>query len=324
MNFRTILDLPNYDFKIDHNTFCGFIGSCFAENIGSKLLENKLPSLINPTGILYNPLSIAKSIDAALSDTKYNKNDIFYSNGLWNSYNFHSKFSSIDEQQCIKNINQATFNLKKSLTNAKVIFISFGTAYSYFLKENNQVVANCHKQIPDKFTRELLTVDKVSKTWEKVIIQLKKTNPSIKLVFTVSPIRHWKDGANLNQISKSTLHLSINNILNNHQNVYYFPSYEILMDELRDYRFYAEDMLHPSKSAIEYIWKRFGDAFFTQKTLDLNKKIRKINSASSHKVFNKNNPEYNKFCRKNLEIIDSIVKDYPNIDFSNEIKLFTE
>lgn len=322
MNFRTIVDLSEYDFKIDHNTHCCFVGSCFAENIGKKLLENKLPVKINSTGILYNPLSIAESITMALSDKVITEKDIFYANGLWNHYNFHSKFSSENAQQCLENINNAKKDFDETIRRANILFVSFGTSYVYYLNSNNSVVSNCHKQIPETFTRKLLSIEDIYKAWTKIINQIKTFNPKIRIVFTISPIRHWKDGANLNQLSKSILHISIHEILKNYEDAYYFPSYEIVMDELRDYRFYAEDMLHPSSVAIDYIWERFGQTYFDDKTLQLNKAINKITKAANHRVFNKSNTEFEKFCKKNLSLIKEINQQYPKIDFSDEAKNF--
>lgn len=320
MNFRTIVELPIFDFKINHSDKCIFIGSCFSENIGAKLLNTKIPTLVNPTGIHYNPYSICNTVESIINLAYATSDNLFHSNGLWYSYSFHSKFSDTNKVKTSQNINDAIFKANSFLKSCKYLFITFGTSYIYVSKENDLVVSNCHRQPSGKFDRKFLEPQDTYKLWVELIEKLQTFNPNLKIIFTVSPVRHWKDGATNNMYSKASLHLAISKLITAKcfSGLYYFPAYEIVNDELRDYRFYADDMLHPSTSAIEYIWERFCNSFFLSETIELNKKIDKIIRASQHRPFNKNTNEYKQFCSKILDDISNIENQYPYMDFSEE------
>ncbi len=318
MEFRTKIDIPKYDFGISHNEKCLFIGSCFAENIGNKLVATKIPTSVNPTGILYNPISIRESILNALSAKKYTAEDVFFSGGTWNSFDFHGRFSNVDKNVCIESINSATQMLKQEIETVDIMFVTFGTAYVYELADTGKIVCNCHKQPEKRFNRRLLKVSEIVDAWSDCIEKIKAKNPNIRIVFTVSPIRHWRDGAHQNQISKSTLHIAINELNAKLGNTFYFPAYEIMMDELRDYRFYAADMVHPSETAVQYIWECFGDAFFSDQTKSAIARIEKITAAVNHRPLNPQSDEYKLFCKKNLAEIERIKAEYGELDFSEE------
>jgi len=322
MEFRTKIDIQKFGFGISHNDKCLFIGSCFAENIGNKLASTKIPSSVNPTGILYNPISIRESILNSLSGKKYTADDVFLSGGTWNCFDFHSRFSNVDKDTCIESINSATETLKCQLETASVMFVTFGTAYIYELAETGKIVCNCHKQPEKCFNRRLLTVDEIVETWSDCIEKLMSANPRLRIVFTVSPIRHWRDGAHQNQISKSTLHLAINGLNAKFGNTSYFPAYEIVMDELRDYRFYAADMVHPSETAVEYIWERFAETFFTEQTYAAIARIGKIIAAANHRPTNPKSDAYKAFCNHYLAEIERTKEDFGEIDFSEEEEKF--
>ncbi len=325
MDFRTKVQIPKYDFSIDHNSFCLLIGSCFANNIGKKLKEYKVPGLFNPTGVVYNPFSVAKCLEYGIAGKQVNKDELFYSEGVWRHYDFHGDFAFSDLDECINRINNAIISTSLAITSAGYLFVSFGTAYYYIHKNTKSIVANCHKQTPDTFNRKLADIDEIVKKWTELITSLKTINPKLKIIFTISPIRHWKDGATNNQISKATLFLAVKSLTNNFTDpdtVFYFPAYEILNDELRDYRFYCEDMLHPSIVAINYIWEIFADSFFTEETKLLNNRIKKILNASGHRPFNTNTQEYKDFCKSFLRQIDDLQKQHPHLDFSEEKTAF--
>lgn len=322
MIFRTIIEIPKFDFDISHYDTCVFSGSCFAENIGEKLFNNKFNVSVNPTGIHYNPISLAKSVNMAISLKQIAENEVFIANSLFNHFNFHSQFSDIDKTQAIDNFNKAIQTFNEALIKAKYFFVTFGTSFVYKLKENNEIVSNCHK-LPEKvFVREFLSSQEIVETWINLIKKIKEINPEIKLIFTVSPIRHLKDGAIQNQQSKANLIISVKSIIENTDCCFYFPAYEIMNDELRDYRFYAEDMIHPSKTAIDYIYQKFSNSFFTIKTQNINKQIEKIISAYNHKVFNPNSDAHKKFCLNILKDIDDLKEQGIHLNFSNEIKYF--
>ena len=207
------------------------------------------------------------------------------------------------------------------ITNAKFLFVTFGSAYIYRLKENNRIVANCHK-LPDRqFIRELLTVEDITELWSELIQKLRMINPDLRILFTVSPIRHLKDGSHGNQISKATLILAVQQLMERHpESADYFPAYEIMLDELRDYRFYAEDMVHPSNQAIQYIWNQFVSCFMTSDTKEIMHQWEEIQKAMNHKPFQPESEAYQKFILQTMLKIEQITKKIPSFDTQNELK----
>ncbi len=320
MKLNTQVEIPSFPFEISHVTKIIFTGSCFAENIGNKLDELKFPVLVNSMGINYNPISIGNSIKISIDNNLIDEESLFLENGLWNSFNFHSKFSDADKEKAIEKMNNSVFESHEILKVCKYLFISFGTSYIYNLKSNNEIVSNCHR-LPDKtFIRKLLSVDEIVNYWSDILQKLREFNPDIQVVFTVSPIRHKRDGFVANQLSKSVLFVAINNLIEDFSNIHYFPSYEIMMDELRDYRFYNKDMIHPSKVAIDYIMERFSESYFNKETHELNNKILKIKGAINHKPFNADLSNYKKHLAKTLQEIEDLEKQYPYLKFNNEKK----
>ena len=317
MDFRTKIDIPAFGFDISYANRCIFVGSCFAENIGNKLASTKIHTSVNPTGILYNPLSICKSIKNALLDKKYGDEDVFLSAGIWNSFDFHSRFSNPDKATCIANLNAATQTFADEIRKADVMFVTFGTAFVYELADGT-VVCNCHKQPENRFVRRFLKPQEIVESWSECIKILAEANPNLRIVFTVSPIRHWRDGAHQNQISKSTLHLAINELNSQFPRTAYFPAYELVMDELRDYRFYAADMVHPSETAVQYIWERFVETFFSVKTKANISRIAKVIAAANHRPTNPQSDAYKAFCKHNLAEIECIKAEFGEIDFREE------
>ena len=304
MIFKTEIQIPLYNFKISHQNKIMMLGSCFAENMAEKMQAAGFHTYINPFGILYNPASIFQSIQTILHSKKYAVSDLFEYQGLYHSFDHHSKFSGSSQKNCVDKINKEVKDAKDYLKTASILIITFGTAFVYTLKSTGAIVANCHK-LPEKtFDGRRLCVNEIVEEWKVLINLLQQYNPELKLIFTVSPIRHWKDGAHENQLSKSTLLLAIDELITQYARCYYFPSYEIMMDELRDYRFYAGDMLHPSDLAVEYIWEKFSHAFFEKKTLELIDEWTKIRQALEHKPFNPDSEQYKEFMSKtqiNLE-----------------------
>lgn len=322
MKLTTQVDIPKFPFEISHETKTIFTGSCFAENVGEKLSNLKFSSQVNSLGINYNPVSLANSIERSINNKLLSGYNLFNANGLWNNYDFHSKFSDVDKDVCLQKINNSVESSHEFIKEADVLFVSLGTAYTYVLKEIGITVSNCHKQPDNIFTRKLLDVEEITDIWSKLIKEIEQFNPKLKVIFTISPIRHKRDGFIANQLSKSVLFVAINELIDKFENVFYFPSYEIIMDELRDYRFYQDDMIHPSNFAVDYIMERFGDAFFSEETHKLNKLIEKIVSASNHRPFNPKTEEYRKFCNGISNKINEVEKQMPMVDFSVEKELF--
>lgn len=320
-NFRTQITTLRPDFFLSHQTKLMLFGSCFAENIGSELIRNKFDVNVNPFGIQYNPLSITEGIDRLLMTKRFTEEELDYNNHQYHSFMHHGDFSHSDVKLCLDKINtvynQATFDILKT----DVFLITFGTAYVYKLKENNQVVTNCHKFPSTHFTRTLLTIDEVFKSWTGTIDKILSRKPDCKFIFTVSPIRHLRDGAHDNQISKSILHIAISYLMKRYpSSVYYFPAYEIMIDDLRDYRFYADDMLHPSKLAIEYIWMKIKEMYFNSSTINILSEWNELNKALNHKPINTDSPQYLRFLDQTLTKIVDFQNKFPFIHLSGEIE----
>ncbi len=317
-SFRTIL--PNFDgeLKINHQTGVCFLGSCFTEHIGRKLQTAKFNILQNPFGILYNPFSIGDGLLRMIDGHPFGKKDLVERNGLWMSFAHHSRFSGLDREKVLEHINQSLIQAHQFLEKAEVLFISLGTAKSYRLKNTQKVVANCHKFPASNFDFFLATTDAVVSALTQVIQKLKVFNPGLQIIFTVSPVRHLKDGLIENQQSKATLLLAVAQLQKQWAHVRYFPSYEIMMDDLRDYRFYAYDRIHPNEEAIDYIFDYFSEAYFTEDTRLLIKKILKINNAISHRPFNKESADYQDFVKSTIEKISELEQQNKFLSFGEE------
>jgi hypothetical protein len=316
MNFRTIVEIKKPDFQICHTHKITLLGSCFTENIGGLLLQNYFNVDINPFGIIYNPVSVLNSLNHLINNKQFALTELQYANNKWFSYFFHGSFSNPDKEKTLEQINNRMQFSSERLRNSQFLFLTFGTSWVYRHKEMNFVVSNCHKTPETVFERYLLTVDEIFDNYKLLINNILEINPEIKIIFTISPIRHWKDGAHGNQISKSTLLLAIYQLTKIFSNVFYFPSYEIVMDELRDYRFYADDMLHISNLAVEYIWERFSDTFFSEKTKSITKEILPLKLALQHKIVDSESEESKIFKTKIIKTVENIACKYPEIDFS--------
>jgi len=301
-------NLINYD----SNIF--LLGSCFSENIGNKLSHFKFQSIQNPFGILFHPKAIETLITNAVNQKVYSNEDVFLQNEVWHSFDVHSSLSSENDKSLLKKINSAISVTNKKLKEASHIIITLGTSWVYRFIETDTIVANCHKIPQKKFLKELLTVDEITKSLSTILVLLKSINKNIHITFTVSPIRHLKDGFVENTQSKSNLISAIHTILVD-SNVSYFPSYEIMMDELRDYRFYAEDMIHPNKTAINYIWEKFVDTRFSEESLPTMKEIEAIQKGILHRPFHEKSEQHQHFLEKIVKRKEKIKSQFPFIKF---------
>ncbi len=326
MKFRTEVELPECKTKMGYRDHSMMIGSCFAENIGLYLQERCLPVIVNPFGILYNPLSIANCLEQLMSRKIFNVDDLFCWNGLYHSFAHHGRFSGSDQEEVLKEINSQTAFASKHLSTASHLFITFGTSWVYQLEQSGHVVSNCHKLPGTMFSHSRLSVDRITEIWIPLIDKLKVFNPKLHLVFTVSPIRHLKDGAHENQLSKATLLLAIEKLIsiNLKELITYFPSYEIMMDELRDYRFYATDMTHLSGAAIDFVREKFAATFLDQEAQPIVNEIEKLLPALEHKPFNPLEPGYRSFIETHIGRMDQLQSKYPFVDFSGVFKKFHE
>lgn len=298
------------------------VGSCFAENIGRKLEEHKFTVDINPFGILYNPASVAEGLRRLLCPERFTPGDLFQHEGIYHSFAHHSRFSAPTEEECLEQINSRLYQSSDFLRKATRLVITLGTAFVYRLKSDGRIVANCHKLPEKRFDRERLSVEAIVADWKPLLLALWEQNPALKILFTVSPIRHWKDGAHENQLSKATLLLAADALQREFpERIAYFPAYEILMDELRDYRFYADDMLHPSPLAIDYMWQRFTDHFLSADTLAILKEWGDIQKAMNHKPFQPDSEVYKRFIHQTLLKMERICEKMPSFDIQNEIEM---
>ena len=322
MNFFTPVEIEKSSFSIDYTSKLVFIGSCFAENI-SKYFENaKFQCLVNPTGILYNPLSISMMIENVLSGKRYSESDFFFDGALYNSYDFHGRFSSDNLQTAVIKANNSMEKAYDFFKTSDVVFITLGTAFVYFLKETSLPVANCHKQLSEKFLRRLISVSEVENALKNIVENLQNINKSIQIVFTISPLRHFRDGAHNNNLSKSTLHLGTNFVIKNYEFVHYFPSYEIVMDELRDYRFYEQDMIHLSETAEEYIWQKIKQTYFSDKVSLQVERVEKFMKSVNHRIENPFSLASKAFFEKNIFAAKRLEAEIQGLNLEKEKEYF--
>lgn len=324
MEFRTKVEIQSSPFKINYQSGCIFIGSCFADNIGSRLKTMKFPVVYNPFGVLYNPVSVKDNLLILIEKRVFSENDLHLYNENWISFSHYSAFSNSDKNLCLDKINNSILTASESLSSAKYLFITFGTAWIYEFLKTGKIVANCHKIPSVEFRRFMLNTEQVASEYQSFFKKLKSFNPGIKVIFTLSPIRHWKDGAVKNQLSKSTLLVAIHRLIEEFEFVSYFPAYEIFMDELRDYRYYAKDMVHPSEVAIDYIWSRFIATYMSDEALSIMKETEIIIQAKNHRPLNPHSLESEKFRKKMLNLIENKQLQYPFLDLSEERNFFSK
>ena len=321
INYCTRLDIPKAVFDIGYQDRLMFVGSCFAEQIGTRMKEHGWDACVNPFGVLYNPVSIAAAWRRLLRPDPFVEDDLLAYDGMVHSFMHHGSFSDCSAEAALTKMNSALSAAASYVSAMSCLVITFGTAYVYRLKSDGRTVANCHKLPAAYFDRSLLTVGQIIDEWSDLLEMLRAVNPSLKVIFTVSPIRHWKDGAHGNQISKSVLLLAEEALVEKYAGwTSYFPAYELMMDELRDYRFYADDMLHPSKQAIGYIWERFCDVYMDTGAKEALKEVEAIHRDLHHKPFNPVSDAYKRFLLQILTKIRCLQQKNPYICIENEEK----
>ena len=321
MNFRTQVELPEKETEIKHSDRILLFGSCFAENVGNLLIENKLRCDMNPFGVLYNPLSIFKALGQILDKKVYDEKDLFFSGGLWHSWMHHSDFSAPTAEECLHRINSRLEKASEELVSADWLIMTWGTSYVYVHEETQEVVGNCHKQPERTFRRFRLNVATLVEECLGVLNRIRKVNPKLKILLTVSPIRHAKDGMHVNQLSKASLLLAADEVCRTCPECFYFPSYEIVMDELRDYRFYADDMVHPSRMAIDYIWECFIQCYFGKETKAMINEWTEVKNALAHRPFRPESVAYRNFLSQILLKIIRLKEKLPYLEVQKEIEI---
>ncbi len=325
MKLQTEVILQKASFDIAHHSTILLLGSCFSENIGLKLVENKFSVNVNPFGVLYNPFSIRTAINRLLDKEGYTEQEFIHHNNMYHSFMHHGSFSNTNLDTAVKKVNEI-FNIAVAqLEDADFLLITFGTSYVFRWKETGKIVGNCHKIPSDRFSRERLTVEEITLEWSQLIERLLVSNPNLKVIFTVSPIRHFRDGAHDNQLSKSILHLAIDSLMQQFPaSAFYFPAYEIMMDQLRDYRFYADDMLHPSQLAQNYIWGKFGETYFNEETYLIIGEWQRIHQALAHRPYNSDSEVYQKFLQRTIVAIKAFETRHTFISCLQEKQLLTQ
>ena len=316
MNLQTRIPIfQQTSCPIDYHSKIFLLGSCFSENIGDKLTYCKFQSAQNPFGILFHPKAIETLISRAINEKFFTEKEVFFFNERWHCFDTHSQLSSISKESILEKINTELVTTKKHLKRSSHIIMTLGTSWVYRLKESNAIVANCHKIPQHQFAKELLSINQISASLKSMVSLIKKINPSINIIFTISPVRHLKDGFVENQLSKSNLISAVHNVRKIEEKIFYFPSYEIMMDELRDYRFYKQDMIHPNTMAVDYIWEKFSESWISNKALIVSQQIMKIQKSLEHKPFNPESKEHLTFLESVQKQIKKVQEKYPNISF---------
>ena len=320
MQFTTKIPIQKSSFPIDYDSKILLLGSCFAENMGEKFEYFKFQTIVNPFGIIFNPVSLEKLIRRSIEKRKFTENDIFFHNDLWHCFEVHSELSNSDKDAFLESLNDLISSTNKHLSDSTHIIITLGTSWVYRLRQaqsdSDGVVANCHKVPQKEFTKELLSIHQIEESLQSIISLIHSVNPNCNFIFTVSPVRHIKDGFTENTLSKAHLIAAIHKTIDHHPSpITYFPSYEIMMDELRDYRFYAEDMLHPNQTAIDYIWIQFFENYISESVFGLMNEICSIQKGLQHRPFNPNTESHQKFLNQLDLKIKAIKNQYPFIKF---------
>lgn len=297
------------------------LGSCFAVNMAEKFDYYKFQNSCNPFGILFHTLAIEKLIHFAVSQKQFSEEDIFFQNEQWHCYDGHSDLSNANKVELIDNLNALIASLFIQLSNSSHIIITYGTSWVYRNKASNLIVANCHKVPQKEFIKEILAVETIANSIKNTVENIQKMNPDCKIIFTVSPVRHLKDGFVENQLSKAHLIAALHQVLQTERcnlNTEYFSSYEIMMDELRDYRYYAEDMIHPSPVAIDYIWERFAETNISTESVSIMNEVAAIQKGLAHRSFNPESESHKKFIGNLNKKIKSIQKRHDFIEFHSK------
>ncbi|MFT6053718.1 MAG: lysophospholipase L1-like esterase [Roseivirga sp.] len=311
--FRTALNPRPSPNKIHIGEQLVSLGSCFAENMGKRLSQHKFKTIKNPFGTIFNPLSIFELLELAHQQGTLPTPSFQERNGLFFNYKVHSKLNGGSQGEIESNIYQQRNKLKKSLNRANHVILTFGTAWVYEEKKSKMLVANCHKVPPTQFNKRLLSVEEIIASFMSTKELLQGTNPGLKFILTVSPVRHLKETHELNAVSKSILRLACHHLSSFAENIEYFPAYELMMDDLRDYRFYKKDMLHPNEQAQDYIWEKFRATYFDKKTNDFVKEWAEVRSALNHRAFQPESDAHQKFLANTISRIQRL-KELVNVN----------
>ena len=315
MEFRTTIHPREGEHFMRHSDKMMLMGSCFSDSIGARLKDAMVDVVVNPFGTIFNPLSIASSVHKLIDGETIAGIDLFLSNGVWNSYDFHSRFSMANKDAALQRMNDSIATAHEHLKQCQTLVLTLGTAVVYRRRDTGEVVNNCHKVPQHEFTRRLASVDEITDALTSMLTHLHEFNPELRVLFTVSPIRHIADGLEMNSLSKAVLRVAINNVVRaNKEWVRYFPAYEIVIDDLRDYRFYNADMVHPSEVAIEYIWQTFQATYFDDRSTQAIARCERVSKRLKHRPMSNNPDVVARFNADTQAVITNLKKEYPYIN----------
>ncbi|MEL6636485.1 MAG: GSCFA domain-containing protein [Bacteroidota bacterium] len=322
--FRTEIPPIAVPFQVDHQTRILALGSCFSTEIGQYLHRGKFQVLPSPFGIVYHPNVLARQLHRILTGTPYTNADLFFHDERWHSFDHHGHFSHPDPQIGLHRINQHLAEAHQHLADHNVLLLTLGSTRGFYHPTTDQIVANCHKLPQAHFERRSASPTEIAEALRGALELLWEKHPTTQVVLTVSPVRHLRDGLVDNQRSKARLVLATEQVLTSEARVHYFPAYEMLLDDLRDYRFYARDYCHPSPEAIDYVWERFQQAYCSETTRTLLQRIQKLVTASRHRPFHPGRVAHQRFLRQQLRALTQLEREYPQLDFQAERALFEE
>ncbi|MBQ9584460.1 MAG: GSCFA domain-containing protein [Muribaculaceae bacterium] len=315
MEFRTTIHPREGDNFMRHSDKMMLMGSCFSDNIGARLKDAMVDVVVNPFGTIFNPLSIASSVHKLIDCEVVAGMDLFLANGVWNCYDFHSRFSMANKDAALERMNDSIKVAHNHLRQCKTLVLTLGTAVVYRRRDTGEVVNNCHKVPQHEFTRRLASVEECTEALNAVMARLHEFNPELRVLFTVSPIRHIADGLEMNSLSKAVLRVAVNNVVRaNKEWSGYFPAYEIVIDDLRDYRFYTADMVHPSDVAIEYIWQTFQATYFDDRSTQAIARCERVSKRLKHRPMSNNPDVVARFNADTEAVIANLKKEYPYIN----------
>ncbi|WP_431109742.1 GSCFA domain-containing protein [Winogradskyella poriferorum] len=317
MNLQTNIKLEKQPYhQIDYSSKLMLLGSCFSENIGGKFEYLKFQSEINPFGILFHPVALENLITRSINQDFYTEDELIYHNEIWSCFDAHSRLNSVLKDDLLSKLNEQIKLMYQQINASTHIIITLGTAWVYRYIATDKIVANCHKIPQKQFQKELLSINDIVASLENIIALVRRVNPKVNFIFTVSPVRHLKEGFVENNRSKAHLLSAIHQTVEPRKQLYYFPSYEIMMDELRDYRYYNQDMIHPNNVAVEYIWEKFKTVWLSEDAIGISQKVANIQTKKAHRPFNPNSDAHQKFLA-NLQLeIEDIQKEFPHINFN--------
>ncbi len=321
MEFRTTVKTGENRSWLHHSDNVVLLGSCFSESIGSRMQGAFIHATINPFGTLYNPMSIARGVDRLIANEPIAGKGLFMQGGVWNSYDFHSRHSLPDKQVTIDHMSKCIEEGHKALKEAQLLTVTLGTSLIYRLKATGEVVANCHKVPQHEFDRKMASVNDMAQVLDAMLAKLHEFNPELHIIMTVSPIRHIADGLDTNSLSKAALRIAIHEAISPHRDYCdYFPAYEIMLDDLRDYRFYGSDMVHPSDVAVEYIWQVFQGAYLDDRSALAVARCERVHKRIQHRPMSANRETVQRFNNDTASVVRNLIKEYPYLSENHELQ----